>query len=108
MRARGDPLVRDHCIFPSVAAFKAGFHHLPLTLNGMNNAFNVWYMYIYVICVPSIVLNSCFPMFSLPLIRPLLHVAVSIGIATLLMFEKHASTEVPAMNMNVAMHNFWS
>ena len=37
-------------------------------------------IYIYicdVICVPSIVLNSCFPMFSLPLIRLLLHVAVS-------------------------------
>ena len=54
-----------------------------------------------------IVLNSCFPMFSMPLIRLLLLVAVSIGIAPLLMFEKHASDDVPALNMNVAMHNFF-
>ena len=37
------------------------------------------------------IMNSCFPMFSVPLIRLLLLVAVSIRIAPLLMFEKHAS-----------------
>lgn len=46
----------------------------------------------------AIVLNSCFPMFSLSSIRLLLHGAVAIPSAAVLMFEKHASTELPAMN----------
>ena len=37
--------------------------------------------------------------------------ACGVAVSTVLMFEKHVSTEVPAKNMNdmsVAMHNFWS